>query len=324
MAVSAVSLIGGASLGPEKALGSVGGGVAGWGSDRREMDAEDSGVNTLAGFAGAYGGLFSSPVIVVLLILEVARPGGAKLTKALFGSIVAASVSFGIYFAIAGSFFLDAYQVPAFEYEDWQLFAGLGFGVLAAVIVTLLVVVVRLATGLFARVKPIVLRATIGGVLFGLVGVALPLTMFTGSDQLKSVVADAGSLGAGLLVALVVGKIVAFGVCQASGFVGGPIFPTLFIGGTAGAAVHELFTSVPLGLAFACLFAAVPGAIVSAPFAMVLVAAFMTQVGALQSAPVLIAVVTASLVMEAVKYLVAGRKRAAAETKAAADAVPAA
>ena len=118
MAVSAVSLIGGASLGPEKALGAVGGGLAGWGADRRGLDAEDSGVNTLAGFAGAYGGLFSSPVIVVLLILEVARPGGARLTKALFGSIVAASVSFGIYFAIAGSFFLDAYQVPAFEYED--------------------------------------------------------------------------------------------------------------------------------------------------------------------------------------------------------------
>ena len=126
-----------------------------------------------------------------------------------------------------------------------------------------------------------------------------------------------------ILAGLTCGAAVVFGVCQASGFVGGPIFPTLFIGGTAGAAVHELFTSVPLGLAFACLFAAVPGAMVSAPFAMVLVAAFMTQVGALQTAPVLIAVVTASLAMEAVKYLVAGRKRAAAETEAAADAVPA-
>jgi H+/Cl- antiporter ClcA len=310
--VSAVSLIGGASLGPEKALGVLGGGAASWSSKRRGLDAEDQAASTLSGFAGAYGGLFSSTVIVVMMILEIARPGGAKLTKALVGAIVASSISFGIYFAIAGSFFLDAYQVPSFKYEDWQLLAGVGFGLLAAIIVTLLAVFVKLAMVLFARVKPIVLRATIGGVVFGLVGVALPLTMFTGSEQLKGVVSGAGTLGVGLLVALVIGKIITFAVCQASGFVGGPIFPALFIGGTAGVGVHEVFNSVPLGLAFTCLFAAVPGAVVAAPFSMVLVAAFMTQVGALQTAPILIAVITAYLVIEGVKYFLTGRKKEAA------------
>ena len=84
-------------------------------------------MNTLAGFAGAYGGLFSSTVIVVMLILEVARPGGQRFTKALVGTIVASSVSFGIYFAIAGAVFLDAYQVPPYAFEDWQLLAGVPF-----------------------------------------------------------------------------------------------------------------------------------------------------------------------------------------------------
>jgi predicted benzoate:H+ symporter BenE len=58
-----------------------------------------------------------------------------------------------------------------------------------------------------------------------------------------------------------------------------------------------------LGLAFTCLLAAVPGALVSAPFALVLLAAFMTQVGSLQTAPILIAVVTAYLAIESVKYM---------------------
>jgi hypothetical protein len=40
-------------------------------------------VNTLTGFAGAYGGLFSSTVIVVMLILEIARPGGERMAKTL-------------------------------------------------------------------------------------------------------------------------------------------------------------------------------------------------------------------------------------------------
>jgi H+/Cl- antiporter ClcA len=311
VAVSAVSLIGGASLGPEKALGSMGGGAGSWASRRRGLGSEESKVNTLSGFGGAYGGLFSSTVIVVMLILEVARPGGARLTKALVGSIVASSVSFGIYFAIAGSVFLDAYAVPPYGYADWQLAAGVGFGLLAAVIVTILAVIMKGAMALFGRVKMGIVRATIGGAIFGLIGVILPLTMFTGSDQLDTVISDAGILSVGLLIALVLAKMLTFAVCQASGFVGGPIFPALFLGGTAGVVVHEIFSGVPLGLVFTCLLAAVPGALVSAPFSMVLLAAFMTQVGALQTAPILIAVVTAFLVMEAVKYLIVSRKQRA-------------
>jgi chloride channel protein, CIC family len=310
VAASAVSLIGGASLGPEKALGSMGGGAGTWTSRRRGLEAEDRQVNTLAGFAGAYGGLFSSTVIVVMMILEVARPGGQRLTKALVGAIVASSVSFGIYFAVAGAVFLDVYDVPSYRYEDWHLLAGVALGLLAAVIVTLLVIVMKLAAGLFGRLNlPSVAKTTIGGVIFGLVGVMLPLTMFTGSDQLTVVIDDAGTLGVGLLVALVLGKILTFAVSQASGFVGGPIFPALFIGGAAGVVVNQVFTGVPLGLAFTCLLAAVPGSVVAAPFSMVLLAAFLTQVGALQTAPILIAVVTAFLAMEGVKYLVSRRRQ---------------
>jgi H+/Cl- antiporter ClcA len=134
--------------------------------------------------------------------------------------------------------------------------------------------------------------------------------LFTGSDQLKTVLKDAGTLGAGLLAVVVIAKLLTFAVSQESGFVGGPIFPALFIGGTAGVIVHQVIPGVPLGLAFTCLLAAVPGGVVPAPFTMVLMAAFLTQVGALQTAPILIAVITAFLAMEGVKYLVASRKQA--------------
>jgi H+/Cl- antiporter ClcA len=107
VAISAVSLIGGASLGPEKTLGSIGGGAGTWIARRKRLDNEDSQVNGLSGMAGAYGGLLSSPVITVMLILEVGRPGGNRFTKTMMSAIVASSVSFGIYFAIAGAVFLD-------------------------------------------------------------------------------------------------------------------------------------------------------------------------------------------------------------------------
>ncbi len=326
VAVSTISLIGGASLGPEKALGTMGGAAGSWLARRRTLGTEDSQVNTLAGFAGAYGGLFSSTLIVVMLILEVARPGGQKLVKALAAEIVASSVSFGIYFAIAGAVFLGDYKVPQYKFEDWQLLAGIPLGLFAAVVVALLAGFMMLAARLFARLSiPAMAKTTLGGVVFGIVGVALPLTMFSGSDQLNSVLKGAGTLGLGLLVAIVIAKMLTFAVSQQSGFVGGPIFPSLFIGGTAGVVVHQVIPSVPLGLAFTCLLAAVPGSLAAAPFSMVLMTAFLTQVGALQTAPVLIAVVTAFFTMEGVKYWLAMRKQAretAAKTAGGAVAEP--
>jgi len=53
----------------------------------------------------------------------------------------------------------------------------------------------------------------------------------------------------------------------------------VFVGGVAGVALHAAIPGVPLGLAFTCMLASVPGALVSAPFSMVLFAVFITQVG---------------------------------------------
>jgi H+/Cl- antiporter ClcA len=324
-AVSLVSLIGGASLGPEKALGSMGGGAGSWIAARTGLKTQDAQVNTLAGFAGAYGGLFSSTVIVVMLIMEVARPGGQRFAKALTAQIVSSSVSFGVYFAIAGAVFLDFFKVPQYRFEDWQLLAAIPLGLFGAVVVTLLGGFMLGAARLFDRLKiPGIAKPVLGGVIFGVVGVALPLTMFNGGDELKTELSRAGTLGLGLVAATLIAKMLTFAVSDGSGFVGGPIFPSLFIGGTAGVLVHQVIPGVPLGLAFTCLLAAIPGALVAAPFSMVLMAAFLTQIGALQTAPILIAVVTAFLTMEAVKYLLASRQQArAAAAKPAAGAKPA-
>lgn len=305
--VSAVSLVCGASLGPEKALGCIGGGVGGWMSQRAGLDDEDAGVNTLSGFAGAYGGLFSSTVIVVMLIMEIARPGGRRFGKSLAAAIVSASVSFGIYSVVAGAVFLGIYRVPKFAFADWQLGAGVLLGLYAAVVASLLGIVVAALTR-FAGRLPALARPVAGGLAFGVIGVILPLTMLTGSVQLATVLRHAGTLGVALLAVTLLAKMVTFGISEATGFVGGPIFPAMFIGGTAGVLAHALIPGLPLGLAVASLLAAVPGSLIAAPFSAVLLAAFLTEVGALQTGPVLIAVITAFLAVEGVKYVAARRQ----------------
>jgi H+/Cl- antiporter ClcA len=298
VAVSLLSLIGGASLGPEDALGKMGGGLGTWFSARRKLDASTSATNTLSGMAGSFGGLLSSPVLSTALVAEVARPQRARLGDTLVSTFLAATVAFAIYYPIAGSTFVGLYTLPPFTYEDWQLAAAIPLGIVSGALALLTLVAVGLLTKLTAPLaKRTILRSTLGGIGFGLIGVALPLTMFTGTDQLTIVIDHGAALGAGLLIAVVFAKILAFALCEATGFIGGPILVMLFIGGTAGTATHLLIPELPEGLAFASMFAAILGALVGAPFSLVVLVALTTQIGALQVAPVSVAVLTAYLVV---------------------------
>ena len=296
VAVSLVSLAGGASLGPEGGLGLMGGGLGTWVSERKKLSEEMRATNTLTGMSAAYGGLLSAPILATILVLEIARPKGTRFSETLVGGLLASSVAFAVYFPIAGSTFVGIYSLPSFKYEDWQLLAAVPLGLVAGALALITMVAIALFTRLAARLgNRTILRSAIGGVAFGLVGVALPLTLFTGTDQLKTVIDDGAALGAGLLIAVVFAKILVFALCEATGFIGGPFLVMLFIGGTAGITAHLLIPGLPEGLAFTAMFAALPGALVAAPFSLILLGVITTQIGALQTVPVTIAVISAYL-----------------------------
>jgi H+/Cl- antiporter ClcA len=311
VAVSLVSLVGGASLGPEDALGKMGGALGTWVSDRRKLSEDARATNTLSGMAASYGGLLASPLLATLLVVEVARPKALRFADTLVASLLASAIAFAVYFPIAGSTFVGIYTLPAYKYEDWQLLAAVPLGLAAAGLALITVVAVGAMKKLTAPLaQRTILRATIGGAAFGLVGVALPLTLFTGTDQLTTVIHDGTVLGAGLLIAVVFAKILTFALCEATGFIGGPILVMLFIGGTAGIATHVLIPGLPEGLAFAAMFAALLGALVAAPFTLIFFAALTTQIGTLQVTPVAIAVLTAYLAVSGTGTLMALARRA--------------
>jgi H+/Cl- antiporter ClcA len=311
VAVSLVSLAGGASLGPEDALGKLGGGLGTWVSERRKLSEEMRATNTLSGMSGAYGGLLSSPLLATILVLEVARPKARQFTDTLVASLLSSSVAFAVYFPIAGSTFVGIYTLPSFKYHDWQLLAAIPLGLVAGALALVTVIAIGVMAKLTAPLaKRTILRSTIGGVAFGLVGVALPLTLFTGTDQLTTVIHDGAALGAGLLIAVVFAKILVFALCEATGFIGGPFLVMLFIGGTAGVCAHVLIPGLPEGLAFTVMFAALPGSLVAAPFSLILMGALTTQIGTLQIAPVAIAVLTAYLAVSGTGTLMALANRA--------------
>ncbi len=324
VAISLVSLAGGASLGPEDALGKMGGGLGTWVSEREKRSEDERATDTLTGMSAAYGGLLSSPILASVLTLEIARPRATRSADTLVAGLLAATIAFAVYFPIAGSTFVGLYALPSYSYEDWQLLVAVPLGLVAGALGLITAVAIGVMTKLTAPLaKRTILRPVLGGIAFGLVGVALPLTLFTGTDQLTTVIHDGKALGAGLLIAVVFAKILVFALCEATGFIGGPFLVMLFLGGTAGTAAHLLIPGLPEGLAFAAMFAALPGALVAAPFSLILLAALTTQIGTLQIAPVAVAVLTAYLAVSgsgALRSLARRRrKRVPATTKGDSD-----
>jgi H+/Cl- antiporter ClcA len=289
----------------------MGGGLGTWVSERQKVSEDVQAINALSGMAAAYGGLLASPVLTTIFILEVAREKARRFADSLIACLLSSSVAFAIYFAIAGSTFVGIFDVPAYKYKDWQLLAAIPLGLAAGALALITLIAIGAMAKLTAPLaKRTIVRTTIGGVTFGLVGVALPLTLFTGTAQLPTVIRDGATLGAGVLIAVVFGKMLVFGLCEATGFIGGPILVMLFIGGTAGTAAHVLIPGLPEGLAFTTMFAALPGALVAAPFSVIVLAALTTRIGALQTAPVAVAVVTAYLAVSGTGTLWALAQRA--------------
>jgi H+/Cl- antiporter ClcA len=295
--VSLVSLIGGFSVGPEVPSGMMAGGLGTWLSERRKMSDEFKESNVLSGVVSAYGGLFTSPFAFVLMRLEL----GHMQTPAYFAvttiATVAATIGFSFFYAVAGEEFanlLRLLDLPSYTLEIWHLFVALVLSVAGAA----LAIIYGLTLGTVKRlVSPLdkrpILRNTGAGFLLGLLGMALPLTMFLGSEGLEIVTENAAEMGVVLIVVLVFAKILATAGAISTGFIGGPIFPLFFVGGAAGTAVNLIFPDIPLGLAVGCTMAALTAAALPAPFMIAIVVLLVTGIPATEAIPIILAAVVA-------------------------------
>lgn len=270
--------------------------VAEWWSARRELPEDQRSVNVLSGIAGGVGALVTAPFAAALLNLELGTLDHRDKLRALVPNLVAASMGFAVFYVTVGSSFLDLYEVGPYELKAWHLAAAIPLGAVAAVIMITLVAVATLVRQALDRLPshPVLLAAG-GGLAFGIAGVVLPLTLLSGKDQLADAIDQVATLSAGLLLAVLVVKVLTFSVSMATGFIGGPVMPSLFLGGVAGLAVHVLIPDLPLALTLSTMLVAVPGAVVKAPFTMMALAAITVSVGPITVAPAGIAVLTAYL-----------------------------
>jgi H+/Cl- antiporter ClcA len=174
------------------------------------------------------------------------------------------------------------------------LLASIVLGVLAVPVALIFVILTKTLKRLVEPLnsKPII-RGTLGGLLLGLLAVAIPTTVGLGTTEMSVVTQQAAEIGVILLLVFALAKVLALSGALSFGFIGGPIFPLLFVGSSLGAAVHLIFPQVPLALALGCMIVAVPAAILPIPLSMAAIGIVIIGLSPTNALPVFVSALAA-------------------------------
>ncbi|MGA7097097.1 MAG: chloride channel protein [Acidimicrobiia bacterium] len=293
--IALVSLLGGASLGPEAPLGTAGGAAGTWWARRGGAGDDDVRTATFTGISAVFGGLLSTPLGGPLLAFELEHEqSNTYYTRHLVPGVIAGAIGFGLMWPVIGTPFVGLYDFDRVDFRPWMILAGVGIGAGGALVALLIGKAMTTTVGVMRRLddRP-VLRGLIAGCVVAVLAYAMPLTLFSGASGLEPVFSEPANLGVALLLTLALLKTVALAASLGGGFFGGPIFPTFFIGGTIGAAVHLIFPGLPLAITVGSTMAALGGAIALVPVSMAVLGTLIIQGGILESSVVVVAAVTA-------------------------------
>jgi H+/Cl- antiporter ClcA len=299
----------GAVLGPEAPLIALGGGLAAWAVSWAKA-ASSPQVRTVVGAAGSFAAistLLGSPLAGAFLMMEAVGFGGAMLELVLLPGLLAAGVGALIFVGLGewsglGQFSLAVPGLPHFARPDvtefgWALVIGLAAAVLAILLHRM---ALRLRTVL--ERQPLLWTPAAGLVVAALAVVFSQATgkgtaevLFSGQNQIGPFITHVASYGVGALGLLVATKALAYAV-SLSGFRGGPVFPSIFIGAVGGALLSHL-PGLPLVPAVGMGMGAMLVGMLRLPLTSVLLASLLLFSDGIANMPVVIvAVITAYVV----------------------------
>ena len=310
IALAAVASLGaGAVIGPEAPLIALGGGLAVFAvrAVKRDIQPSASAILGAAGSFAAVSTLLGSPLLGAFLLMEAAGLGGAMMGVVLVPGLLAAGVGALIFTGLGswtglGTYSLALQQVPHADRPD---LAGFGWALVVGVVSAVLGAGIhRSALFLQARVERRRVPATV--VVGALVGVAALVfaewtgkeaseVLYSGQSALGPLLAGQAGYSATALVVLVVCKALAYSL-SLSGFRGGPVFPSMFVGAAGGLALSHL-PGLDVTSGFAMGVGALCVAMLKLPMTAVLLATLLLGTEGLTVMPLVIVAVVVSYVL---------------------------
>jgi H+/Cl- antiporter ClcA len=301
----------GVVLGPEAPLIAIGSGLGVLAVHLAKKDAPTQATAVIAA-AGSFAGistLLGSPLVGAFLLMEIAGLAGPMLGVMLVPGLLAAGVGSLIFVGLDawtgfGTFSLAIPSIPQFGRPDGAEFLwAIAIGVIGAVLGT---AIQRLGLSLQPIVERQILTLTpvTGLAVAGLAiafaeatGRSSSEVLFSGQNQLPSLIEGAAGWSVGALVLVVACKGLAYGL-SLSCFRGGPTFPALFIGAAGGIALSHA-PGLPMIAGAGMGIGAMSATMLKLPLTSVLLVSVFLEADALSLMPLVIVAVVVAYVTSA-------------------------
>lgn len=243
----------GATLGPEAPLIALGGGLALLLSELARVPVTEQSTVLLgaAGAAAAVSVVFGSPLVAAVLLMEVAGVGGPRLFVVMLPALLSSGVGslvftgFGRWTGLQGDSLSVKLGTPVPRLDTGDVVWSV---LLAAAIAVAVHLILRggrftaqfVARHPLARTVACALAAGACAAVYALTTGRSPVDVASsGQATLSRLAADPHAWGVGALIAVLLCSGAAYALCLGS-LRGGPVFPTLFLGGAAGVLLAPL------------------------------------------------------------------------------------
>lgn len=263
----------GASVGPEAGLTGIIAGLCTWVGDKLKRFRREIEELTAIGMSATLGTIFRSPMFGFMEPLESENETKLPKTSKIVLYFAAILSSFGIFILLnkvfggnGGIEGIEPVKTPLQNY--WYAVPLTLAGIAAGYLFFAFQKLCSLLEHRFQKYT--VLRAVTGGLLLGVTGTFLPLTMFSGEHQIAEVMNGMETIGAVTLAVIAIIKLLLTNVCIGSGLKGGHFFPVIFCGVCIGCSISLLLPDVNAVFCAAVVTTALVGHTLKKPFATVL------------------------------------------------------
>ena len=241
-------LVFGASVGPEAGLTGIIAALCYWVGDNVTFAKQNMDLYSRVGEAVTLGQLFHSPLFGILAVEEdeeqLAPERMPKGWRLLLYAVSTAS-SFGVIWVLNSLFGKAMGGFPGFSEVQISIpdaFLSLVY-IPAGCLVFLFYECSEAAMKAAADHIPAVLKETLCGLGIGLMGLAVPMVLFSGEEQMAELIRENGGYSVLFLVGICLLKLAMTSFCLQFGLKGGHFFPMIFACTCMGYALGMLFYS---------------------------------------------------------------------------------
>lgn len=272
-------LIFGGSIGPEAGMVSIIVGLCYWVGDKLKLADKTLSELTSVGIVATLGILFYAPFFGIAEYAEEPTDANKELVLSkpgkLLAKIFAVIGGIGIYY-ILGQMFGSAMSFPSLPKEDitnYDRILGIPLIIIGLLFGYIYIIFNKLCALFFKKLankKHLKFLGTVlGGLVLGIIGTYMPITMFSGEEQITELSEIYMNYSPYFLIIIGVVKLFITDFCIHSGWHGGHFFPVIFGGVSIGYGFSMILGTAP-SLTIAIITAAILAVSMRKPFAVAL------------------------------------------------------